>query len=142
MFVTILYRMAGEPGVEFNQGFTDVTDGQWYSNAVAWAIQNGIVQGVGNGSFAPETAVSREQIAVFLYRYAALEGYSDFAQNLVLEDVFTDYYLVSDWAKEAMTWAVANRFIVGFAGKCMPGNTATRAECAALLSRFISHYAG
>jgi len=142
MFLTILYRMAGEPAVGLSQGFTDVADGQWYSDAVAWAIQNGIVQGLGNNRFAPETAISREQIAVLLYRYAVLMGYPNVMPGQALDTIFSDYYLVSDWAEDAMAWAVANRFIVGFAGKCMPQNEATRAECAALLSRFISHYAG
>jgi len=142
MFVTTLYRMEGEPPVEFSQVFTDVTGGKWYSDAVVWAIQNGIVQGVGKGHFAPEAAVSREQIAVLLYRYAAFKGYDDIASDTALESIFSDYHLVSSWAEEAMAWAVENKFIIGFDGKCMPLDPATRAECAALLSRFISHYAG
>jgi len=140
MFVTILYRMEGEPEVAFRQVFTDVANGQWYSEAVVWATQNGIVQGLGNGGFAPETAVSREQIAVLLYRYAAFKGYDDTAPSFALESIFSDYHLVSNWAEEAMAWAVTNRFIIGSDGKCMPLNAATRAECAALLSRFIGHY--
>ncbi|MCL2568443.1 MAG: S-layer homology domain-containing protein [Oscillospiraceae bacterium] len=141
MFVTILYRMAGEPEVAFNQAFSDIADGQWYSAAVVWAAQNGIVQGVGNGRFAPETAVSREQIAVFLHRYAAFRGYDASIPSLALHTIFSDYHLVSDWAKEAMAWAVENGLIVGFDGKSMPLDAATRAECAVLLRRFIGHYA-
>jgi len=142
MFVTILYRMEGEPEVAFHQVFTDVTSGQWYSEAVAWATQSGLVQGIGNNRFAPETAVSREQIAVFLYRYAAFKGYHNIAPGLALETIFSDYYMVSSWAEEAMAWAVADKFIIGFDGKCMPIDAATRAECAALLSRFIRYYTG
>jgi len=142
MLVTILYRMEGEPEITFSQVFTDVASGKWYSDAMVWAAQSGLVQGIGNDYFAPETAVSREQIAVFLYRYAAFKGYYDAAPSLALETIFSDYHMVSSWAEEAMAWAVENRLIIGSGGKCMPLNAATRAECAALLSRFISHYAG
>ena len=142
MFVTILYRMEGEPAVAFSPVFADVAGGQWYSEAVVWAAQNGIVQGIGNGRFAPEVAVSREEIAVLLYRYAGFKGYSGITPSIALEAIFSDYHLVSTWAEDAMAWAVGNRFIIGSGGKCMPLDAATRAECAALLSRFISHYAG
>ena len=73
MLVTVLYRMAGSPAVDAPSGFTDVADGQWYSDAIAWAAANGIVNGVGGNKFAPSEPVTREQLAAIFFRYAKAE---------------------------------------------------------------------
>ena len=135
MLVTVLWRLAGEPK-EGKNIFTDVKDGSWYSDAVAWASKNGVVDGIGGGKFAPADIVTREQLATILYRYA---GRPEAAANL---HGFSDQNKVSAWAKDAMCWAIAGGIIRGAAdnGKLWlnPQKGATRAEVAAMIMRFAA----
>ena len=131
--VTVLYRMAGSPGVEGKtHPFSDVTEGQWYADAVTWAFNAEVVEGISKTTFAPNAAITREQIATILFRYAgaevesenALEGYADAAR-------------ISDYALEAMNWAVAKGLIEGMdAATLAPQADATRAQIATILMRY------
>ena len=136
MIATVLWRMDGSPKADADSRFTDVTSGQWYSAAVAWANENGIVRGFGDGTFAPNAPVTREQFAAMLYRYAQYSG-----ERLQIETDLTDFKdagTVSSWARDAMRWAVSNGIITGKPGKLLdPQGTATRAEIAAMLRRFL-----
>lgn len=136
--VTVLYRAAGEPdtGKQVNP-FTDVADDAWYTKAVIWAANNGIVNGVAKNVFAPDASIPREQIATMLYRYAGAEA----AKEDMLS-AFPDAAKVSDWAKEALNWAVASGLINGVAdangtASLEPQATATRAQIATILVRWL-----
>ena len=137
----IFYRMAGSPAVTGDSPFTDVENGPgtaWYYNAVLWAQQNGIVSGYGDGTFHPGTNITREQLAVIFYNYAKLKGYDVSAVNDL--SGFTDAGDVSDWALPAMRWAVGNGIMGGYGdGILGPQGTATRAQVAAMLRRFIEN---
>lgn len=133
MIVTILYSLEDEPGVT-GGGFTDVADGAWYADAVAWAAANGIVSGYGGGLFGPNDSITREQMAVILYNYAKFMGY-DVSDTAALSG-FNDSSQISAWAQDAMRWAVGAGLIGGKGGgKLDPDGTATRAEIAAILQR-------
>lgn len=137
----IFYRMAGSPAVTGDSPFTDVENGPgtaWYYNAVLWAQQNGIVSGYGDGTFHPGTNITREQLAVIFYNYAKLKGYDVSAVNDLSS--FTDAGDVSDWALPAMRWAVGSGIMGGYGdGILGPQGTATRAQVAAMLRRFIEN---
>ena len=137
----IFYRMAGSPAVTGDSPFTDVENGPgtaWYYNAVLWAQQNGIVSGYGDGTFHPGTNITREQLAVIFYNYAKLKGYDVSAVNDL--SGFTDAGDVSDWALPAMRWAVGSGIMGGYGdGILGPQGTATRAQVAAMLRRFIEN---
>ena len=133
MAVTILYRMAEKPEVDFVSVFRDVAPGRWYSDAVAWAYDNNIVQGVGSGRFAPSSNITREEMAVILYRFAVSQGYAIPLPRL------PDVSPASPWAETAMQWAVSNRLIRGTnSGGINPRGIATRAEAATILMRFMN----
>jgi len=134
MLVTILYRMEGEPAVKFAGTFGDVADGLWYSDAVEWAAKNDIVKGYETGNFGPNDAITREQLATILYRYAKAEGYNVSAADDLAD--FSDAAQISEYAVPAMKWAVASGLLKGADGKLMPRANATRAEVAALIHRF------
>lgn len=136
--VTVLYRAAGEPdtGKQVNP-FTDVADDAWYTKAVIWAANNGIVNGVAKNTFAPDDSITREQIAAMLYRYAGAEAAKEDKLS-----AFPDVAKVSDWAKEALNWAVASGLINGVAdangtASLEPQATATRAQIATILMRWL-----
>lgn len=136
--VTVLYRAAGEPdtGKQVNP-FTDVADDAWYTKAVIWAANNGIVNGVAKNTFAPDDSITREQIAAMLYRYAGAEAAKEDKLS-----AFPDAAKVSDWAKEALNWAVASGLINGVAdangtASLEPQATATRAQIATILMRWL-----
>lgn len=136
MLVTILYRLEGEPAVSSANPFSDAADDQWYTDAVIWASENGIVSGYGNGFFGPTDPVTREQFAVILYRYAQYKGYDTGAEADI--SGYTDASSVSSWAKTAMKWACAEGLISGrTATELVPSGNAMRAEAAAILMRFI-----
>ena len=137
MVVTVLYRMEGEPAVNFQTIFDDVSAGQWYSDAVIWAANLGIVTGMGDNRFAPSTSITREQLAVMLHRYAAFKAYDMVVPATFGLGNFTDHAQVSDWAYEAMRWTAYHALIRGSSGRLNPGGTASRAECAAILQRLI-----
>ena len=139
MLVTVLYRLDGCQAVNAENIFVDVPEGQWYTDAVIWASEYGIVGGIGGARFAPDDTVTREQIATILYRYVKAKGYSVSASgNLAF---FPDHAQVSDYAKEAMAWAVDAKLIggrpVGTVAHLFPGDGATRAEVGTLLMRLI-----
>ena len=141
MLATLLWRLEGEPVVNYLMAFDDVAEGLWYSEAVRWASAEGVVSGVGDGSaFAPGSAITREQMAVMLYRYAQYKGY-DVSQGGMAVREFDDYASVSEWARYAMEWAVAAGLISGTSGTTLsPQGQATRAEIAAILMRFAEKY--
>lgn len=116
-------------------GFADVAAGQYYTDAVTWAANCGIVKGVSETSFAPNAAVTREQMVTFLYRYTQWCK-KDTASSGNLEG-FRDGSAVSGFAKDSMTWAVSNKIIQGDDGRILPKGTATRAQVAAILARFL-----
>ena len=131
MIVTVLYREAGSPAVEEASGFSDVPAGEWYSDAVAWAEDNGVVNGVGDGKFDPMGNVTREQIATILWRY---EGTPAAEADLTS---FGDAASISDYALEAMTWAVSEGILNGDNGNLKPTASATRAEFACMIMRYL-----
>lgn len=134
MLVTVLYRLEGSPQGA-TQSFADVQPDKYYAGAVSWAAQNKIVTGMGSG-FLPENNISREQLAVILYRYAAPE------QTTGSLDKFPDKAAVSSWASDAMCWAVGSGLISGDnKGNLNPAGSATRAEVAAILERFVTKIA-
>lgn len=137
MLSTVLYRLAGAPSVQgTGTQFTDVAVGTWYDTGVRWSAEKGIVKGMGEGSFAPNANVSREQFAAMLYRYA--REYAKLSTNEVgnLES-FTDSDAISDWAEDGLTWAVGAGILNGdTSGALNPGASASRVEAAAMLQRF------
>lgn len=135
MMATVLYRMAGSPTVAGNAPFDDVAAGDWYSHAVAWGASAGIVNGY-NGYYAPKDPVTREQVVTILYRYAKTTGAEANANGSLAG--FTDSAQISEFAAEAMKWAVGNGIISGTADtRLNPKATATRAEVAAMLVRSL-----
>lgn len=132
MFVTILYRYAGEPEVNKSIPFADVNMNDYYGNAVIWAQQNGIVEGVSESEFAPNLEVTREQMATVLYRYANIGNEEDAAEakntNILS---YEDAENISEYAVEAMQWACGENVLVSRTeGKINPVDNATRAEAA------------
>ena len=135
MVVTILYRLEGEPGAPRNIAFADVAPGLWYTDAISWAAANGIVEGYSQDAFGPDDAITREQLATILYRYAAYKG-ADVSGQADLVG-YTDASAVSDWAREGVTWAVQAGLLQGrSATTLVPTGTSTRAELAAVLARY------
>ena len=134
MLATILYRLAGEPAVSGDLPFTDVESGTWYTDAVLWAAQNGIVNGLGENTFAPMNTLTREQLVTMLYRYAQNKGY-DVTASADLSG-YPDADKIQSWAQEAMTWAVAEGIVEGMDGNLNPAGNATRAQIATILMRF------
>lgn len=136
MLAVILYAMAGEPAVTGEGPFTDVPAGCWYTDAIVWAAQNGIVCGFGDGTFRPNAAVTRAQAAVMLYGYAAFTG-ADVTARADLS-AYSDAGQIPAWAMDAMQWANARRLIVGRdSSHLVPDGKTTRAEMAAILSAYI-----
>jgi len=136
MLVTVLYRNEGEPATNRSIPFADVDMGSYYGNAVSWAKQNGIVSGVTENSFAPDTNITREQIATIMFRYAQYKGMN--AVTLEENLHFTDSSEISDYAVSAMNWAVGTGLMKGKSATTInPKDNATRAEIAAILQRFI-----
>ena len=136
MLAVILYAMAGEPAVTGESPFTDVPVGCWYTDAIVWAAQNGIVCGFGDGTFRPNEAVTRAQAAVMLYGYAAFTG-ADVTARADLS-AYSDAGQIPAWAMDAMQWANARQLIVGRdSSHLVPNGGATRAEMAAILSAYI-----
>lgn len=136
MLATVLCRLAGADGSAPSAGFSDVADSAWYAGAVNWAASAGIVTGMGDGTYAPDANVTREQMAVMLYRYAR-----DFAGLPVPANgdltAFPDRAAISSWARDALSWAVGHGILNGYNdGTLSPGGTASRAEVAAMLQRF------
>ena len=136
MLVTVLYRMAGSPAVNAPSGFTDVADGQWYSDAIAWAAANGIVNGVGGNKFAPSEPVTREQLAAIFFRYAKAE-----APEADVLSGYPDAEAISTYARDAMAWAVSTGLVTGSKEAdgtyLVPQGLAAREQAAAILMRYV-----
>lgn len=136
-FATILYRMENQPSVNYHSVFSDVADGQYYSKAVVWANQEGIIKGYGNGKFGPSDQMTREQLVTMMHRYAMYKNYDmeegDFSE-------FPDRENVTDFAKEAMSWSVAVGLIKGDQGKLNPQGSLNRAVTATVVERFLEAY--
>lgn len=142
MFATVLYRMAGSPVVTWEDRFSDVSKGWYYSDAVIWAYKNKIVNGYADGSYGVYDNITREQIAKMLMVYAQVQGYNTSERaNL---NTFPDRNKISGWAPEYVRWAVGVGMINGknINGTYYldPQGEATRAECAAMLTRFLKKY--
>lgn len=138
MVVTILYRMEVEPeAVRTFNTFSDVSRSDWYGEAVEWAAANGIVNGYSDGRFGPNDPITREQLAAILYRYAAFKGYEVTKANTTSLAGYPDAAKVSGYAVPAVQWAVGKGLINGVSGKLAPQSTATRAQVAAIIHRFL-----
>lgn len=140
MIVTILHRIEGEPAADASS-FTDVMAGSYYTNAVAWAAANGIVNGVNETSFAPDNPITREQLAAILYRYAQFKGYDTTVGGMSLSE-YADASQISAYATTAMQWANAEGLITGVTDTTLsPQGSATRAQVATILMRFVENIA-
>lgn len=136
MFATILYRLAGSPAVSGSAGFEDVEPGQWYSDAIAWAAEKGIITGYSDTEFGPTDDVTRQQLAVMLHRFAKATG-QDVSKRADLSG-YRDAGEIAGWALEAMEWAVAEGLISGRGnGVLDPAGPAQRCEVAAILMRYL-----
>ena len=139
MMATILWRMEGSPAPKGKNSFTDVEAGKWYADAITWTAENGIFAGYGKDKFGPDDPITREQLAAIFYRYADYKGY-----DLTVKgnpDTCKDADKITDYAKTAMQWAVGSGLVKGKSGNLLdPQGTATRAEIAAMLHRFIEKY--
>lgn len=143
MLITTLWRMMGEPAAAFQPVFSDVqsTAPAWYRDAVMWAYENGIVRGI-DGRFDPYGEITREQFAAMLYRYAQLVGVCTNVPEFFNLDSFQDRDKISSWAEPYMYWAVLHELIQGVDAQTLaPGGTATRAQTAAILMRFLERLA-
>lgn len=136
MFVTMLYRVAGEPTVSKTADFSDVPGGTWFSDAVAWASSQGIVDGYDDDLFGPYNSLTREQLATILYRYAKWSGRSTYAPTDALTG-FADADKVSSYALDAMRWAVYTGLMQGSENGLEPQSSASRAQVAAIIHRFL-----
>ena len=136
MMVTMLWRLEGQPIVEEGVAFTDVQPDSWYANAINWASANDIIRGYGDGQFGPGDNITREQLAVIFQNFAAHKGHSTTYGHFVTD--FADAQNISEWAHNAMMWANAKGIITGRTRTTLaPEGTATRAESAAILRRFV-----
>ena len=137
MLVTILHRQAGEPVVNYALLFDDVASGTWYTEAVRWAAAEGIVSGMTETAFAPDSSITREQFATILYRYAQQRGVDvSVGENTNILS-YVDALAISEYAIPAMQWACGAGIVVGSGAHLNPQGQATRAEAATMLMRFI-----
>ena len=136
MMATILWRMEGSLAPKGENSFTDVEAGRWYADAITWTTENGIFAGYSKDKFGPDDPITREQLTAIFYRYAVYKGYKlTVTGNL---DKFEDADKITDYAKMVMQWAVGNGLIKGKSENLLdPQGTATRAEIAAMLHRFV-----
>ncbi len=135
----LLYNLEGSPAVSGSSSFQDVPGSSWYSKAVNWAAQKGLVSGVGKNRFDPKSSLTREQLASILYRYSKYKGFS--TSETASLDKFPDASSVGGWAREAVQWAVASGLIAGTTGsRLLPKGSATRAEAASLFMRFCQEH--
>lgn len=139
MLISILHRLDGEKSAP-SAAFTDVPAGQWYANAVNWAVANGIAGGYGNGKFGAENIITREQMAAILYNFAKYKGYDLSAKGDLTK--FTDHTQLGSYADSAMQWANGAGLITGTSATTLaPTGSATRAQAASILMRFCENIA-
>ena len=134
MIVQILYNKEGSPAVSSSGTFSDVPSGKWFTNAVEWAASEKIVSGTGDSRFDPNSSITREQMAVILYNYAAYAGLDTSVRGDV--SVFSGSGSIHSWAADAMSWAVGTGLLKGNENKLNPEGTASRAEVAQVLTNF------
>ena len=144
-FVTVLYNMKGRPYVAFDPNkFTDVKQSDYFASPVMWAVNNGITNGTGNRKFSPDDNITREQVAVMLYKYAKIMNYDTSVGSINLQQHFPDANKIDSWASDAMKWAVTNNIISGKATnsgtKLDPLGNTTRAECAQMIKNFVKKF--
>ncbi len=143
MIVTILYRMEGSPAVTEDCPFTDVKAGSYYEDPITWAAANGIVNGMGNGIFAPDKNITREQFAAIFFRYSQYKGWYD-EDDCVMTGGFADQNKVSSWAEEAVSWAIGVGLINGVNKAdglyLNPQGNAIRCQAAAIIHRFCDYF--
>lgn len=139
-FAVVLHRLNGEPDMDYTARFHDVEEGIWYTDAILWAADTGVVTGYSNGNFGPGDHINREQMVLMMYRYAEYKGYdisvrADFSS-------YQDAANVSDFAREAMQWAVGEKIITGKYNETRldPQGETSRAECATIMMRFMEKY--
>ena len=136
MIVTILWRMENEPAAKHGCPFADVRRGSYYEQAIAWASENGIVTGFDSSTFAPDRAITREQLAAILFRFAAYRGMDAVTLRENLSS-FQDQAAISAYAVSALNWAIGEGLMQGTGDKLEPTGNATRAQVAAMLRRFM-----
>ena len=141
MLVTVLYRAAGSPSVAgMDMPFQDVPADSWYCKPVTWAYHAGITYGVDSTHFAPDNVLTREQMAAFFYRITVPEAQRG-SEDLSVLDRFHDKGKISDYGKQPLAWAVKNEILAGTGINQMePQSTATRAQLAAVLQRFLKRF--
>ena len=137
MLVTVLHRLAGEPQPNTSSNkFTDIDANGYYAEAVNWAVENGIINGIDSETFGTDSNISREQLVTILYRYAKLLNKASSNSNNVLTK-YEDESEISDYAEEAFAWAVSEGIITGRTTTTLsPKGTGTRAEVATMIMRF------
>lgn len=146
-FVQALYSMDGKPAVTYVQKFKDVKEGDWFASAVTWASDNGIAAGNADGTFGVNGQITREQLALMLYKYAQYKKYDTSIKPTTDLSQFTDKDKVHSWAYDAVRWAVERGIISGKGSaetglRIDPTKGATRIECAAMINRFCEYYDG
>ena len=142
MIAAMLYRLEGEPTADSGIDFQNVADAAWYAPAVRWAAAAGVVTGYGDGTFGPDDAITREQMAAMLYRYAQYTGYDVGIGEDTNILSYTDAFDISEYAIPAMQWACGAGLVTGLdGGRLDPGGTATRAQVATILMRFVENLA-
>ncbi len=144
-FAQILYSAAGKPTVAYSATFSDVETGMWYTDAILWAAKKGIVSGYDNGMYGVNDNITREQLVLMLYKYAQLKGYDTTARADISQ--FVDKNKVNTWSEEQVRWAGANGIISGKPNpngsvSIDPQGPATRAECAAMMRKFMQKFEG
>lgn len=140
MMITILHRIDGDTSSYETDVFSDVEKNSWYQNAVNWGYENKIVAGTSKNTFAPKNNLTREQLCVMLYNYTKHIGVkTEFADI----SSYSDNNSVSDWAKEAVSWAVQKKIVTGKGNNTLaPKDSATRAEAAAVIRRYTEKFTG
>ena len=141
MIITLFYRLEGSPKVPYAQYYSDVAAGQWYTDAVAWGTQNGIIKGYDDGTYKPNQIITREQIAAIFHRYVQYKGYDVSARADLT--CCSDYKNISAWAVENVSWAVATEMMIGTCSDkkvLSPTEDTTRAQLATLLKRLCTKY--
>ncbi len=140
MLVTVLYRLDGNPEVLGNSEFTDVAEDAYYARAVKWASDHEIVLGVGDGLFAPNEIITREQLVTIMYRYAKYKGYNTNFTG-ILQDFSEDNRQISSYAETPFKWAVSRGIVTGVSPTSLaPQGSATREQVAAIVMRFVQKF--
>ena len=136
--ITVLWRLEGEPQATNAISFTDVSDGQWYTDVIRWAVREGIMGGYDDGSFGPNNPIKWQELAAILFRYAAYKGYDVSAKGDPAS--FTDAAQISGWAYDAMQWAAGHALIADHGGgPIVPAGSVKRSEFAATTMQFLEN---